>query len=277
MDHLKADIEQHFSNWKVPATQSKEAAWEMLSKKIERPRKPAVNRLPLLTWSGMAAAILILAFLVVSQWLDFPSSVINPTIFSQSVLLPDSSQVGLKAYSEIEYRYRKNGKRLVKLKGEAFFQVTQGKTFEVEFPGGELTVLGTSFNIRAYSDVSGRIDCFSGKVKLHVNRQELILEKNQAIIYSESAVEGPLPFDPDKIRSLPDNTYSWTNRPLKEILLLICQREGYLPVAPETILNKRFWGELDLSRPEQALQILSTAMNFTYQIDGNKLKIFEKE
>jgi len=275
MDQRKHDIEKHLLNWKVPASQSKEEAWEMLAKKMTRRPKPATRRLPVLVWAGTAAAILILAFFAIPEPMIFSPAVTNQTGSRQLVWLPDSSSIGLKAYSEMRYQY--GSKRLVKLKGEAFFDVKAGQAFQVEFPGGQLQVLGTRFNIRAYTEASGRIDCFSGKVRLAINNKELILEKNQSVIFDDVSLDGPFRFDPEEALSLPDNRYLWTNRPLREILILICQREGYRIEATEAILTERFSGELDLSKPDQALQILATAMHFNWEIRNNKLRILEKE
>ena len=275
MDQRKHDIEKHLLSWKVPASQSKEEAWNTLSAKLANRPGPAIKKLPLIVWAGTAAAVLILTFFVLSELMFFSPAITNTTDYRQPVWLPDSSHIGLKAYSEIRYQY--GSKRLIKLKGEAFFNVKAGKPFQVEFPGGRLQVLGTSFNIRAYSEASGKIDCFSGTVKLSINNREVILERNQSLIFNEASLDGPFHFDPDQALSLPDNRYIWNNRPLREILILIGQREGYEIEATEAILKERFSGELDLGKPDQALQILSTAMHFNWEIRNNELRILEKK
>lgn len=275
MDRRKHDIEKHLLSWKVPASQSKEEAWNMLAVKLANRPEPAIKKLPLIVWAGTAAAALLLIFFVLSELMVFSPEVTNTTGYKQLVWLPDSSHIGLKAYSEIKYRY--GSKRLIKLKGEAFFDVKAGKPFQVEFPGGRLQVRGTSFNIRAYSEASGRIDCFSGTVRLSVNNREVILERNQSLIFNGVSLDGPFNFDPDQALALPDNRYIWNNRPLREILILISQREGYEIEATEAILNERFSGELDLSKPDQSLKILGTAMHFSWEIRDNKLHLFEKK
>lgn len=44
--------------------------------------------------------------------------------------------------------------RRIRLEGEAYFEVTHNprRPFVVEFEGGEIQVLGTSFNVKAYRD-----------------------------------------------------------------------------------------------------------------------------
>jgi len=71
-----------------------------------------------------------------------------------SVTLPDSSQVVLNAGSTLKYLkdLKHNKTRLVKLSGEAFFEVKHKKNqpFVVESRGIKTVVLGTSFNVKAY-------------------------------------------------------------------------------------------------------------------------------
>lgn len=270
-------MEKYIQNWKVPALRSKDEAWEMLRKKMASPKKLREKKISPAIWTVAAAAVLVLAYLAVSEWMIFSHPVSNTTASRLTVWLPDSSRVEMKAYSEMRYKYRRNGERIITMEGEAFFDVKPGHTFKVGFPGGQLQVLGTSFTIRAYSEESGRIDCFNGKIRLFLHQKELTLGQGQSVIFDDASVEGPFISDPNKILSLPDNTYLWLNRPLKEILMLICQREKLQLDAPENILSLHFSGELNLGRVDQALQIMATAMHFRYQVTNHKLRILEKE
>ncbi|MGD9557172.1 MAG: FecR family protein [Mangrovibacterium sp.] len=281
MEQQKFDMEQHFSGWKVPASRTKEEAWESLSNKIAAgtkvsvPKKPAAKKYSLVLWAGAAAAVFLLTLTAGPKLGLFSHPVKNKGQAAQVVWLPDSSRVNLKARSEITYSYF--GKRELKLKGEAFFQVKPGKKFRVKFPGGNLTVLGTSFNILAYSDSSGRIDCFSGTVGIRIHGKETTLKANQSVLFDSSSTEGPFSFDPQEVLSLPPGTYRWSNRPLRDVLTLLCERQGLRLEAPQPVLDRKFSGSLDVDKTSQALQILSTAMQFNWKIENGKLMILEKE
>ena len=265
-------------NWIVPESHSQEEAWEKLLEKTqqEQPTRKVNFRWP--KQVAAAAAILVLFFLGLSQIGLFAPQKKNSTLASKNIWLPDSSLVKLKAHSSLKYNYRLlGGSRIIHLEGEALFDVKKGKTFEVKFPGGKLKVLGTEFNIQAYSENSGRVDCYRGAVKLTIHDQDYILRRGKSLTFDQTSVDGPFNFDIENNIDLPDNTYYWNNRPLKEILMLISQRNNLTLNAPEKILQKRFTGELNLSKPEQSLQILARAMNFGYQIKPNKLEISEKK
>lgn len=70
--------------------------------------------------------------------------------------LPDGSMVYLNAASSLTYMASliEHGKRVVKLQGEGYFEITKDKThpFIVQTGQQEIEVLGTHFNINAYGD-----------------------------------------------------------------------------------------------------------------------------
>ena len=70
------------------------------------------------------------------------------------VQLPDGSRVWVNANSQLHYPERFTGdERRVSLKGEAYFEVQKGeREFIVETTSGEITVLGTEFNVSAYPE-----------------------------------------------------------------------------------------------------------------------------
>lgn len=72
------------------------------------------------------------------------------------VKLPDGSIVWLNAGSSLSYMTKlvSGGKRMVKLTGEAYFDVKhdRAKPFVVQTAGQTVEVLGTQFNINAYAD-----------------------------------------------------------------------------------------------------------------------------
>ncbi|MGD9931609.1 MAG: FecR family protein [Mangrovibacterium sp.] len=278
MKQQQLDIDQHVSGFKVPATASRGEAWGQLQQKLKGKQNSNTSKIKKLQWATAAAAAILVAFFVVPGTVLFAPRVQNTQLTQHQVWLPDSSLVTLKARSELSYNYRKiSGKRALRLRGEAFFDVRKGQAFMVSFPGGQLEVLGTKFNIQAYSPKSGRVDCFEGSVKVEIYQSEFILEKGQSLTFDPQSTDGPFSFDAEGISALPDNTYHWANRPLKEVLMLISQREGYQLVAPETLLQQRFTGSLQLTDCNQALQIISRAMNIGYKIENHQLIIVEKQ
>lgn len=130
-----------------------------------------------------AAAILLIAFGLF--WLNQPAP--EKTLASgQSVLtekLADGSEITLNKQSTLEYPATFKGKtRSVKLKGEAFFQISPDKTkpFIIDIKDVQVTVVGTSFNIREDSSYV-EVLVETGVVKVSRDGQELTLTAGEKI------------------------------------------------------------------------------------------------
>ena len=99
-----------------------------------------------------------------------------------SLVLSDGTKVFLNADSELKDPVEfSGGKRIVDLKGEAYFEVHKDslRPFIVRINGAEVTVLGTSFNVNTYGD-DGQIytTLVNGSVRVSSmkNKQEEILK-----------------------------------------------------------------------------------------------------
>ena len=99
-----------------------------------------------------------------------------------SLVLSDGTKVFLNADSELKYPVEfSDGKRIVDLKGEAYFEVHKDslRPFIVRINGAEVTVLGTSFNVNTYGD-DGQIytTLVNGSVRVASmkNKQEEMLK-----------------------------------------------------------------------------------------------------
>lgn len=112
------------------------------------------------------------------------------------VRLPDGSAVWLNAVSSITYplSFTKGKKRIVELKGEAYFEVAKDQLhpFVVRTAKQEVEVLGTSFNINSYTDeVSVKTTLLEGSVKIYPTRlasadANVLLPGEQAILTSNT-------------------------------------------------------------------------------------------
>ena len=85
-------------------------------------------------------------------------------------MLPDGSRVWLNAESSLSYPGSFGGRerREVTLQGEAYFEVAPDSLhpFVVETAALQTQVLGTSFNVRAYSPEDTRVTLLRGSVKV---------------------------------------------------------------------------------------------------------------
>ncbi len=99
--------------------------------------------------------------------------------------LPDSSEVWINAGTNLRYPKKfKTGQRTVFLDGEAYFSVRENKVkpFIVETQQLSVKVLGTKFNVKAYSSETKTITTLtSGKVEVTTN-----LNPNEQLVFDHS-------------------------------------------------------------------------------------------
>jgi transmembrane sensor len=113
--------------------------------------------------------------------------------------LPDGSHVWLNSASSLTYTANliKNGRRKVKLDGEAYFEVAKDKAhpFIVESKGQEVEVLGTHFNINSYADEGNtKTTLLEGKVNISSFKegtihQSQVLRPNQQAVNTGSTIK----------------------------------------------------------------------------------------
>lgn len=113
---------------------------------------------------------------------------------SKFILLNDSTQVWMNAASSLEFPDRFDaGKREVFLSGEAFFDVKHADKIPFIIHTGKVstTVLGTSFNIKAYpGEKNITISVSRGKVRVtRYDGREVVLIKGQQLKLNEAEQE----------------------------------------------------------------------------------------
>ena len=171
-----------------------EAAWQIVAAKTLALNKSLKvthrSQNPRLAWiSGIAASLALIAFSYYyffsndQSWTRITAA--NTTTSSEYVL-PDGSKVWLKPESELRYAFN-DTERPLKLTGEAFFEVIEDtdRPFQVNLGRAEVTVLGTSFYIKANKNEDLQVSVRSGKVSFSdVENDEITvtLEANQEAI-----------------------------------------------------------------------------------------------
>lgn len=123
------------------------------------------------------------------------NTITTPKGGQYQVVLPDGTRVWLNAASSLRYPTAfTNDERMVELKGEAYFEVAPraDKHFLVKVAGkrpADITVLGTAFNINAYTDEQHNITTLvNGKVSVSAaGKQVILLPSQQAVVNNDQS------------------------------------------------------------------------------------------
>lgn len=195
----------------------------------------------------------------------------------RSILLPDGSSVYLRENSELSYpEVFASSVREVKIRGEAFFEVTPNseQPFIVDASGLSVKVLGTSFSVQT-SDQGNEISVIlvEGKVSLNnAHEKELVqLHPNQKADYFVNDEHYTVTeVDSERLTSWRKGIIFYDNASLDEIVRLIEQtyKVSLMYTRPEND-DQRFSGAF------LKTQKLETVLQQTNKLTGTNLILIQ--
>ena len=262
-------ILQMTASFYLPVVNEDKGFEELLRKKEELQIKS--RRLVVIRLLSMAAVLLfILGFVIVyftsaSQFEALPGE-------NQLVDLEDGSSILLNDGSSISFKEGNfEERRLIHLKGEAFFDVEPGAPFIVESALGKVTVLGTAFNVNAWKDVL-LVECYEGRVEVEQAGGKQVISKGEAIALSQSGdlmVERILYQEPHWTKGVS----VFKNRPLSQVLYELGRQ--YDVEVEMSISEKVFSGQFTHSKLEEALDEICRPLGLQYEIlDPKKVRVY---
>lgn len=200
----------NLSNINVEQVQNK--VYNKIQKKIYKRSAKKYSKTVYLKWSFAASILLIVGYSIFSTTNFTTKQITAYTAYGQKkeVLLPDGTVVTLNSGSSIEYPEKfSNKQRTVILKGEAFFDVHRNplKPFVIETGALKTRVLGTSFNVNAFTESdSVKVSVAEGKVMVfdQKNVREILLP-NEQLAYNKIN-QGYKKFKSDSFKD-----YAWSN------------------------------------------------------------------
>jgi len=149
---------------------------------------------------------------------------------SYALILADGTKVHFNALTELEYPVQFVGnERRVKLKGEAFFEVARNvqKPFIVELEDYEIRVLGTSFNVEAYTeDQDVKTTLCSGRIRIsstiREELREVDVQPGQQLVWNRESQKICLQeVDTDLYTAWMHNNFYFSNNTLEEIFTVL--------------------------------------------------------
>ncbi|EHQ28136.1 FecR family protein [Mucilaginibacter paludis] len=170
----------------------------------ETQHRHRIRRLMTLSAAAIILTCLVAGFLFKDELLDHLLSSSNVLVETKpgerlKLTLPDGSNVTLNAGTRLSYPQRFNHKKreVVLLSGEAYFDIKHDikKPFIVNADKTRTTVLGTAFNIRAYSFIGDvTVTVASGKVAVNsqsgqARGKACFLLPNEQITYNKTSGE----------------------------------------------------------------------------------------
>lgn len=240
----------------------------------------------------VAAAILFLITVSFSFYYLFPENGNDSVTYGEeyiykkvpfgaknTIKLTDGTKIILNAGSQLVFpKQFKGNVRTVELKGEAFFDVAKdGRPFIIKTGKISTSVLGTTFNLRAYEkEKIVEIALITGKVKINdMEGFEMLLEPSEMAVFSkETNAFDRKGFDERLVTSWKDNILVFEKATIKQIKEKLEQWYGVdVKIELNGPLNGLYTGEHKNESLEVVLDGIGFTSGFHYKIDNKSLTI----
>lgn len=235
-----------------------------------------------------AAVIIFLLILPILYFSIYDTDSLNQNIIevivksgeSKTVNLPDGSKVTLDAGSILSYSNNFNyEERLVKLKGEGYFEVQHNpkKPFKVDMLNSVVEVLGTKFNLRNWSENSV-VEVTEGKVSFSdLNKtNEIILTKGLRSKLNKKGIPSPAEqYDVMQATSWMKKERYFVNTPVSDVFEQL-ERWYKLEISINNsdLLNHKLNLEVKDTSVSEILDIIAVLINNKYKIESNNVTFY---
>lgn len=201
------------------------------------------------------------------------------------VRLPDGSKVWLNSASSLSYPTAFIGReRIVKLKGEAYFEITPNKSspFRVESDNQIVEVLGTNFNVNSYEDEDfTKTTLIEGSVKIILNPQSKSLSKTKLLKPGEqSSINSSISdikienVDTEKAIAWKNGYFKFKNTPIQEIMREVERWYDVELIYEGNMPTDEFTGFISNDvKISAVLKILEQSGGVKFTVKGKKLKV----
>lgn len=200
-----------------------------------------------------------------------------------NMTLPDGTKVWLNSHTQLSYKsdYGIND-RIVKLVGEAFFEVAKDKKhrFIVKTEGLDVEALGTSFNIKAYREDKEVIaSLFTGNIRATTIKHSITLFPDQQVCFNRN--KGELKVDSSEnvtyARMWRNNELAFEGETLNDIAIRLNRLYNvHIEFKSDEIKKYRFSGVIKNNSLDNVFEIISLTSPIMYETRGDTIILSEK-
>lgn len=206
------------------------------------------------------------------------SEIRTPRGGEYKVVLPDNSIVWLNAESKLRFPLTFSGKeRKVFARGELYFQVAKDSLspFRVEVEGlYEVEVLGTEFNVRAYSDLPAATTLVNGRVLIRDKGVKVMLRPGEQAVKGKRS-EGVVVREVDVAPCIAwkQGYFLFENERLEDILNELARwYDVNVFFENSSVREKRFSADMPRHESfEEVLHLIGQTRSIQIEIEGNNV------
>ncbi|AUC82298.1 FecR family protein [Lacinutrix sp. Bg11-31] len=218
------------------------------------------------------AAILAICFSSYYYTTTLDTNITTEFAEKENVILPDNSQVKLNAKSTLAFNKSSwSDSRDLDLNGEAYFKVAKGSKFTVHTSSGNISVLGTEFNVKNRVNLF-EVICYEGSVKVEYNETSRILKPGERFLILENTlVETPTIKNTSPFWI--NNESAFKSMPYTQVIAEF-ERQYNVTFSVNNIdTNQLFTGRFAHNNLDIALQVITIPLNLAYTKNNNKISL----
>jgi transmembrane sensor len=293
--------EQLYAHWlkladsELDKDYSLQHIFEKIEYNILLEEKKEAEKINLWSYYSKAASILLIPVLGISLWYYILSNTNSFNSSKQSIvqtwveinapdgarvefLLPDSSRGWLNAGSKLKYPAVFNDVRKVELTGEGWFDVKHldKSEFIVSVPDMDIKVLGTQFNVSAYSDdIFTSVELEGGKVEVKgkVGIFNYSLLPNEQMIFNRDKLSlKKAKVDASRYSSWKDGYLIIENEPLGQIVGRLERWYNVeIDIQDEVLKKYRFKATFKDEPLQEVLRLMARTTPMMYKIEKREM------
>jgi ferric-dicitrate binding protein FerR (iron transport regulator) len=186
--------------------------------------------------------------------------------------LPDGSEVWLNSGSIISFPRQYGDIRQVELTGQAYFKVVKdGKQFMVKTAYGQVEVMGTSFDVKAYSNEVFETTLVSGSVKVkNLTNQMAILKPGQQSSITTTNKFSVNVVNTDMITSWTEGKLIFEKEPFQNVTKALERWYNVrIELRGEKLKKLCYTGTIELETFAEVLELLKATTPIKYTFDKN--------
>lgn len=192
------------------------------------------------------------------------------------LVLPDGTKVWLNASSSVRFPTAFTGaERRVQMTGEGYFAVAKDARhpFIVDFNHTEVKVLGTEFNIMAYSDeTADQTTLVEGRIGVGNGSEERILEPGKAALVRDGHIIVQQP-DIDDVTAWKYGLISFNHVNLHTVMRQISRWYNVDVRYQGEVPDRKFGGVIDRKVNLSVILDFLQSMGVHYRLDGNAITL----
>lgn len=237
--------------------------------KANRPAKQQAKVHPIRRlWPVLTAAASVAILVGVFWWMNnSPNRLETGNQLTLSHTFMDQTRVVLNDGSSLVYEEKDwETQRSVTLTGEAIFNVQKGKPFIVNTAIGKVTVLGTSFNVRAWHD-NLNVECYEGQVRVSYGGKSVILNARESV----NGITGTLGNKQSIIHEKPlwsTGNSKFHQEPINQVFKELERQYDVKIISPK--FDRVFNGSFQHGDLETAVNNICKPMNLKFSLSSDK-------